>query len=102
MKILIPEGYEMPEDIVDGSTLEELVTFTVDGNYLVPTAIAGIEIPADAEKAEEEEEAYDEGVAAGEEEAAPEGKKLKGRAASMAAGSIGSIGRRIMGGMAMA
>ena len=53
MKIEIPEGYTLPEDVTDGSTMEELVTFRVEGEYLVPTMIAGIEIAA--EEAEDEE-----------------------------------------------
>lgn len=53
MKIEIPEGYTLPEDVTDGSTMEELVTFRVEGEYLVPTMIAGVEIAA--EEAEDEE-----------------------------------------------
>jgi mannose/fructose/N-acetylgalactosamine-specific phosphotransferase system component IID len=53
MKIEIPEGYTLPEDIADGGTLEELVTFKVEGEYLVPTMIAGVELAA--EEAEDEE-----------------------------------------------
>jgi hypothetical protein len=52
MKIEIPEGYTLPEDVQDGGTLEELVTFKVEGEYLVPTMIAGVEIAA--EEAENE------------------------------------------------
>lgn len=53
MKIEIPEGYTLPEDVTDGGTMEELVTFRVEGEYLVPTMIAGVEIAA--EEAEDEE-----------------------------------------------
>jgi mannose/fructose/N-acetylgalactosamine-specific phosphotransferase system component IID len=66
MKIEIPEGYTLPEDVQDGGTLEELVTFKVEGEYLVPTMIAGVEIAA--EEAEDEDEMEDE--AADEMEAA--------------------------------
>lgn len=91
MKILIPEGYTLPEDVTDGGTLEELVTFTVDGDYLVPTAIAGVELETPEEDTEEE------GV---EEEAGP---KLKGKAAGMSKeAAMGDIGRRMMSGMGMA
>ena len=66
MKIEIPEGYTLPEDVADGGTLEELVTFKVEGEYLVPTMLAGVEIAA--EEAEDEDEMEDE--AADEMEAA--------------------------------
>jgi mannose/fructose/N-acetylgalactosamine-specific phosphotransferase system component IID len=66
MKIEIPEGYTLPEDVQDGGTLEELVTFKVEGEYLVPTMLAGVEIAA--EEAEDEDEMEDE--AADEMEAA--------------------------------
>jgi len=58
MKIEIPEGYTLPEDVTDGETLEELVTFKVEGEYLVPTMIAGVEIAA--EEAEDEEATMEE------------------------------------------
>jgi hypothetical protein len=66
MKIPLPEGYSLPEDIEDGGVLEELVTFRVEGTSLVPTMIAGVEIPSeDAEEDPEmEEEAVDEMEAA--------------------------------------
>jgi hypothetical protein len=60
MKLTIPEGYSLPEDITDGSTMEELVTFRVEGTSLVPTMIAGVEIPS--EDAEEDTEMEDEAV----------------------------------------
>ena len=53
MKIELPEGYELPEDVKDGDTFEELTTFKVEGEYLVPTMLAGVEIAA--EEAEDEE-----------------------------------------------
>jgi hypothetical protein len=57
MKIEIPDGYELPTDVADGETLEELVTFRVEGTSLVPTMIAGVEIPSeDAEEDTEMEE----------------------------------------------
>jgi hypothetical protein len=67
MKIEIPEGYTLPEDVADGGTMEELVTFRVEGEYLVPTMIAGVELAA--EEAEDEDEMEDE--AADEMEEAP-------------------------------
>ena len=48
----------MPEDVADGGTLEELVTFKVEGEYLVPTMIAGVEITA--EEAEDEADTMEE------------------------------------------
>ena len=60
MKLTIPEGYSLPEDIEDGGVLEELVTFRVEGTSLVPTMIAGVEIPS--EDAEEDTDMEDEAV----------------------------------------
>jgi hypothetical protein len=65
MKIKIPTDYTLPEDVADGDTMEELVTFRVEGDSLVPTMIAGVEIAAD----EEEEVAMEEDMAADEMEA---------------------------------
>ena len=53
ISIPVPENYTLPEDVEDGGVFEELVTFRVDGTSLVPTMIAGVEIPA--EDAEEDE-----------------------------------------------
>jgi mannose/fructose/N-acetylgalactosamine-specific phosphotransferase system component IID len=66
MKLTIPNDYTLPEDVADGDTFEELVTFRVDGDSLVPTMLAGVEIAA--EEAEDEDEMEDE--AADEMEAA--------------------------------
>jgi hypothetical protein len=60
MKIKIPTDYTLPEDVADGDTLEELVTFRVEGDSLVPTMIAGVEIAADEEEVAMEDEAADE------------------------------------------
>ncbi len=68
MKIEIPEGYTLPEDVTDGGTLEELVTFKVEGEYLVPTMIAGVEIPTESE---DEGEDMEEEATAEMEAAAP-------------------------------
>jgi len=57
MKIEIPENFTLPEDVADGDTFEELVTFRVEGDSLVPTMIAGVELAA--EEAEDEMEAED-------------------------------------------
>jgi hypothetical protein len=65
MKLNIPEGYTLPEDVVDGDTFEELVTFRVDGDSLVPTMLAGVEIAA--EEAEDEAEMEEEETAETEE-----------------------------------
>jgi hypothetical protein len=58
MKLTIPTDYTLPEDVADGDTFEELVTFRVDGDSLVPTMLAGVEIAA--EEAEDEDEMVDE------------------------------------------
>ena len=78
MKIEIPENYTLPEDVAAGDTFEELVTFRVDGEYLVPTMIAGVELAA--------EEAEDEAVEA----------EAEGEEAPMA-GPMAGMGERIMG-----
>lgn len=68
MKLSIPENYSIPADIEDGDTFEELVTFRVEGDSLVPTMIAGVEIPT--EEAEDEmEDEMDEDEATSEMEA---------------------------------
>jgi mannose/fructose/N-acetylgalactosamine-specific phosphotransferase system component IID len=58
MKLTIPEGYTLPEDVADGDVFEELVSFRVEGDSLVPTMLAGVEIAA--EEAEDEGEMEDE------------------------------------------
>ena len=78
MKIEIPENFTLPEDVADGDTFEELVTFRVEGEYLVPTMIAGVELAA--EEAEDEE-------APMEEEAVAEMEKAPMR----------GLGARVMG-----
>jgi hypothetical protein len=60
MKISLPPDYSLPEDVADGDTFEELTTFRVEGDSLVPTMIAGVEIPS--EDAEEDTEMEDEAV----------------------------------------
>ena len=67
MKLPIPENYTLPEDVADGDTFEELVTFRVEGDSLVPTMIAGVEIAA--EEAEDEEADMEEEATAEMEEA---------------------------------
>jgi mannose/fructose/N-acetylgalactosamine-specific phosphotransferase system component IID len=81
MKIKIPEGYTLPEDVADGDTMEELVTFRVEGTSLVPTMIAGVEIPSeDAEEdTEMEDEAADE-MEAGMSPMAGMGERIMGMA----------------------
>ena len=69
MKIEIPENFTLPEDVADGDTFEELTTFRVEGEYLVPTMIAGVEIAA--EEAEDEETDMEDEATAEMEAAAP-------------------------------
>jgi mannose/fructose/N-acetylgalactosamine-specific phosphotransferase system component IID len=80
MKLAIPENYTLPEDVEDGGVFEELVTFRVEGTSLVPTMLAGVEIPM--EDSEDEDMATEE--MATEEEAAM-------------AGPMSGMGERIMG-----
>ena len=77
ISIPIPENYSLPEDVEDGGVLEELVTFRVEGTSLVPTMLAGVEIPM--------EDAEDEAVEDMEEED------------MAAAGPMAGMGERIMG-----
>ena len=56
-KIKIPDGFQIPEEIEEGQTFEELTTYRLEGDSLVPTMIAGVEI--EAEEAEDEMEAED-------------------------------------------
>jgi mannose/fructose/N-acetylgalactosamine-specific phosphotransferase system component IID len=66
MKLPLPENYTLPEDIADGDTFEELTTYRVEGDSLVPTMIAGVEIAADES---EEDMEMEEDMAADEMEA---------------------------------
>jgi hypothetical protein len=77
MKLSIPENYTLPEDVEDGSTFEELTTYRVEGTSLVPTMLAGVEIPM--------EDTEDEAVAEMEDEEME------------AAGPMAGMGERIMG-----
>lgn len=78
MKLPVPPNYSIPEDIEDGQTFEELTTYRLEGTSLVPTMLAGVEIPM--------EDAEDEAVAEMEDEdmEAP-------------AGPMAGMGERIMG-----
>ena len=67
MKIPIPTDFSLPEDISDGDSFEELTTFRVEGEYLVPTMIAGVELAA--EEAEDEADTMEEEAVADMEEA---------------------------------
>lgn len=67
MKLSIPENYSIPADIEDGQTFEELVTFRLDGDSLVPTMIAGVEIEAEEAEDEMEDDMEEEAVAEMEE-----------------------------------
>jgi len=86
MKIEKPENYELPKEVAEGDSFEELTTYKVEGEYLVPTMIGGVEIVSEddteeskmAENATPEEEA-----AASEMEKAPMrgmGKRIMGMA----------------------
>ena len=77
MKLTSPEGYTLPEDVEDGGVLEELVTFRVDGTSLVPSMLAGVEIPAEDTEDEAVEDMEEEDMAA--------------------AGPMAGMGERIMG-----
>jgi mannose/fructose/N-acetylgalactosamine-specific phosphotransferase system component IID len=80
MKIKIPTDYTLPEDIADGDSFEELVSFRVEGDSLVPTMIAGVEIAADEEEdMEMEDEAADE-MEAGVSPMAGMGERIMGMA----------------------
>ena len=81
MKLTIPTDYTLPEDVADGDTMEELVTFRVEGDSLVPTMIAGVEIAADEseEDMEMEDEAADE-MEAGVSPMAGMGERIMGMA----------------------
>lgn len=81
MKLTIPEGYTLPEDVADGDTFEELVTFRVDGDSLTPTMLAGVEIAAEADDDMEdmEEEATAE-MEAGASPMAGMGERIMGMA----------------------
>jgi len=78
-KIKIPDGFQIPEEIEEGQTFEELTTYRVEGEYLVPTMLAGVEIAA--------EEAEDEEVDTMEEEATAEMEEAPMR----------GLGARVMG-----
>ena len=67
MKLDIPDNYTLPEDVADGDTFEELVTFRVEGDSLVPTMIAGVEIEAEEAEDEMEDDMEEEAVAEMEE-----------------------------------
>ncbi len=77
ISIPLPPNYTLPEDVEDGGVLEELVTFRVEGTSLVPTMLAGVEIPM--------EDTEDEAVAEMEDEEME------------AAGPMAGMGERIMG-----
>ncbi len=80
-KIKLPEGYTLPEDVADGDSFEELTTYRVEGDSLVPTMLAGVEIAADEseEDMEMEDEAADE-MEAGVSPMAGMGERIMGMA----------------------
>jgi mannose/fructose/N-acetylgalactosamine-specific phosphotransferase system component IID len=80
MKLTIPTDYTLPEDVADGDTFEELTTYRVEGDSLVPTMIAGVEIAVDEEEdMEMEDEAADE-MEAGVSPMAGMGERIMGMA----------------------
>jgi hypothetical protein len=79
ISIPLPPNYTLPEDVEEGQTFEELVTFRVEGTSLVPTMLAGVEIPM-------EDAAEDEAVAEMEEDEDME-----------VASPMAGMGERIMG-----
>ena len=79
MKIKIPTDYTLPEDIADGDSFEELVSFRVEGDSLVPTMIAGVEIADEEDDMEMEDEAADE-MEAGVSPMAGMGERIMGMA----------------------
>jgi mannose/fructose/N-acetylgalactosamine-specific phosphotransferase system component IID len=81
MKIPIPSDYTLPAETEDGQTFEELVTFRVEGDSLVPTMLAGVEIAADEsdDDTEMEDEAADE-MEAGVSPMAGMGERIMGMA----------------------
>jgi mannose/fructose/N-acetylgalactosamine-specific phosphotransferase system component IID len=80
MKLPLPENYTLPEDVADGDSFEELTTYRVEGDSLVPTMLAGVEIAADeSEEDEMEDEAADE-MEAGASPMAGVGERIMGMA----------------------
>lgn len=80
MKLPLPENYTLPEDVADGDSFEELTTYRVEGDSLVPTMLAGVEIAADeSEEDEMEDEAADE-MEAGVSPMAGMGERIMGMA----------------------
>lgn len=69
MKIKLPDGYELPADVEEGQTFEELTTYRLEGEYLVPTMLAGVELAAEEAEAEDEEADMEEEAVAEMEEA---------------------------------
>ena len=63
----VAQDFPLPEDVAEGDSFEELFTVRVEGEYLVPTMIAGVEIAA--EEAEDEEAPMEEEAVAEMEEA---------------------------------
>jgi len=80
MKIPIPTDFSLPEDISEGDSFEELFTVRLEGDSLVPTMIAGVEIAADEEEeVAMEDEAADE-MEAGVSPMAGMGERIMGMA----------------------
>jgi len=76
----IPENYTLPEDVADGDTFEELTTYRVEGDSLVPTMIAGVEIAADEEEVAMEEDMAADEMEAGVSPMAGMGERIMGMA----------------------
>jgi len=84
MKLPLPENYTLPEDVADGDSFEELFTVRLEGGYLVPTMIAGVEIPKEDEPPEDESTSEEEDMAADDMEAKNPMKGLGARVMGMA------------------
>jgi hypothetical protein len=67
MKIKIPDSYELPEGTQDGDIIEEITSYRVEGEYFVPTMLAGSEIEAEEAEDEMEDDMEEEAVAEMEE-----------------------------------
>ena len=59
MKIMLPEGYEMPASAQPGEPFEAVATLVIgEGGEVELVALDGVELGADMEEVGEEEEVY--------------------------------------------
>jgi hypothetical protein len=80
MKIPIPTDFSLPEDISEGDSFEELFTVRLEGDSLVPTMIAGVEIAADEEEVPMEEDMATDEMEAGMSPMGGMGERIMGMA----------------------